>query len=214
MSLSRFLIRGFPDPVTESLSFWKVVYQYGVDWVKKLAAKVGNPKLAPPTTEPFKKLVEDPTGLNIKGSVNPTTMIKEEIKSALMNNSGSIKNNIMKTALQYLRHNEGPVYGYLRSITPLFPRFLSEFLSASYLGIVQSLVGLFQNSKTIRTTFTKKIDGQIKTLIVKSEFQTIECLVNIAKSSTKHTIWKCSSSRADKLRRESWGSNLHGANVP
>nr|CAD7464161.1 unnamed protein product [Timema tahoe] len=130
-------------------------------------------------------------------------MIKEEIN-----------NNIMKSALRYLNHNEGRVLDYLRSIKPLFPRFLSEYLSGTYLGIVQDLVGLFQNSKTIRTIFSKNIDKRIKRIIVQSELQTIEGLCKVSDRYVGSQIWRCSSSKADKLRWESWGDPVHGAIVP
>lgn len=55
MSLTRFLIRNFPDPLTESLSFWKLVHKNGPDWVKRLAERVGNPKFGTNDLSSLKK---------------------------------------------------------------------------------------------------------------------------------------------------------------
>lgn len=195
ISLTRFLIRGFPDPVTESLVFWKLVYTHNNDFLKNLALKVGNPCLATISIDSFKKLIEDPSGLNIQGSANPNTMIKEEIKNDLIQGSEHIRNNIMKSALQYLKYNEEQIFDYMRSVHPLFPRFISEYLSATYLGIVQSLVGLFQNSKTIRTLCTKRIN----IMIIKSEIQTVESIMKINERNSSDKIWECSSTKADNL---------------
>nr|CAD7464284.1 unnamed protein product [Timema tahoe] len=185
MSLTRFLIRGFPDPLTESLPFWVIVHNNGPAWLKKLSIQVGAPKFSQLTTEAFKKLLEDPSCLNISGGINPLSMIKDEIKQSLINNSGKIKNNIMKSALCYLNHNEGRVLDYLKSIKPLFPRFLSEYLSGTYLGIVQV------NCKQSRV-FARCLNDMFVGL----------------------QIWACSSSKADKLRWESWGEPVYGATVP
>ncbi|KAL4702133.1 hypothetical protein ACJJTC_019409 [Scirpophaga incertulas] len=214
MSLTRFLIRSFPDPVTEAITFWKMIYIHGNISDKNLAIAAGYPTLGNISTAAFKKLIEDPTSLNISGSVNPNTLIKEEIKNTLLQSSKNVKNEIMRDSLIFMRRNEDKLYEYLKSIHPLFPRFLSEYLSATYPGIVQGSVGLFQNSKTIRTLFTRQIDKKIKKLIVDSELQTIENILSVTNRKLSLPIWKCSSSHADKLRRKSWGSEVHGASVP
>lgn len=59
MSLTRFLIRAFPDPLTESLSFWKLVGENGLTWVRELAGKIGHPKLGRPSLQAFRRLLED-----------------------------------------------------------------------------------------------------------------------------------------------------------
>ena len=47
----------------------------------------------------------------------------------------------------------------------MFPRFLSEFMASTFLGIAAQLVGIFQNVKTIRMfqkKFARKINGLIE----------------------------------------------------
>ena len=60
-SLTRFLIRQFPDPVTEALSFWKGVYHAtGNQHLKNFAGAAGHPNVESLDFEAFEKLMEDP----------------------------------------------------------------------------------------------------------------------------------------------------------
>lgn len=141
-------------------------------------------------------------------------MIKEEIKDEMIRNSRKIQNDIVKSSVIYLGKHEPKLVEYLRSIKPLFPRFLSEYMSGTYVGITKSIVGLFQNSKTIRTVFSKRIDVKIKDIIVKSEVQTITSMIGIVDRPNVFKMWDCSSSKSDELRRKSWGTPVYGATVP
>lgn len=214
MSLTRFLIRNFPDPLTESLTFWKSLEHNAPGWLKQLIAKVGNPKLGINNLQAFKKLIEDPLSINIPGGVNPLTMIKEEIKKNLILRSREIKNHLIRSSINYFSDQENKMVEYLKSIKPLFPRFLSEYMSGTYIGIIKSLINLFQNSKTIRNVFSRKMEKTIQDIIVKSEIQTIESLCSLHHPSPYLTVWSCSSTQADKLRQFSWGCRVYGATIP
>lgn len=103
---------------------------------------------------------------------------------------------------------------YMKSISPLFPRFLSEYISGTYIGIVRNLVGLFQNSKAIRNVFSRRLDKKIKYIILRSEVRTLETLGSFHSPLNSVPLWKCSSSHADRLRQESWGTKVYGATIP
>lgn len=45
LSLTRMIVRQFPDPVTEGLVFWKVVWENGPNELKKIAERAGSPNL-------------------------------------------------------------------------------------------------------------------------------------------------------------------------
>ncbi|AOX47517.1 L protein [Orgi virus] len=214
-SLTRFLIRGFPDPVTESLAFWKLLYDHGPTWLKRLARAVGNPRLGSVTNLTFSRLLEDPLSLNIPGGINPLTLIKEEIKLELLGNLGRLRNNTVKLILGHVRSEEERFVSYLRGITPLFPRFLSEYMSATFLGAAKALIGLFQNSKTIRTAFTKLMDKKINNIIFRGEIMGLQHLDDYgARRTIVQHIWECSAKKADELRLLSWGSKIYGATIP
>ncbi|UAX43315.1 polymerase [Porton virus] len=216
-SLTRYLIRMFPDPVTESLSFWKLIYQTTNDSdLKCLCLKIGNPQLEEFEPKHLDKLIEDPVGLNIKRGISATNLLKNEVKKNLLQNSNQYQNAIIRHALEYITNEEESLFAWVRSIKPLFPRFISEFVNATYYGITTSIVGLFQNSRTIRNQFRKKYTKRIDDVVFKSEIIGITSLIKICNSvkDIEDNIWVCSSGLADQLREKSWGAKVLGTTVP
>ena len=129
-SLTRFLIRMFPDPLTESLVFWKMVGENTDDpeW-RKFAANVGNPTLCAPSHEAFKRLLEDPLTLNLRTGISFLMVLKRNIREAFLADMSKVKNEIFYSALSYIGSEEGTMVNFLTQIKPLFPRFLSEFMA-------------------------------------------------------------------------------------
>ncbi|AJR28526.1 polymerase [Carajas virus] len=215
MALSRFLIRAFPDPVTESLSFWKFIHDHTDDeYLKSLSIAFGNPDIAKFRLEHISKLLEDPTSLNISMGMSPSNLLKTEVKKCLIENRTSIRNDIIKDATIYLNQEEAKLKSFLWSINPLFPRFLSEFKSGTFLGVSEGLISLFQNSRTIRNSFKGKYRKELDHLIVKSEISSLKHLGGIHFKLGNGKIWGCSSSQSDLLRYRSWGRKLVGTTIP
>nr|AYP67529.1 RNA-dependent RNA polymerase [Manly virus] len=213
MSLTRFLIRMFPDPITEGLSFWRVLYLKSPSHlVKELAIHAGYPKLARPSVEALSKLIEKPSSLNVPKGLSATTLLRNEIRKSLTQQAPTIKNKLVAQSLIYLRKEESRVLLFLKSVQPLFPRFLSEFYAATFLGITESVVSLFQNSRTIRTVFSGHFSREVGKLIRKSELMGVRVLT--APLRGLRGMWNCSSTHADKLRRMSWGEQVYGTTVP
>ncbi|APG78744.1 RNA-dependent RNA polymerase [Hubei dimarhabdovirus 1] len=215
MSLTRFLVRAFPDPITESLTFAKLVYHNTTNLrIKKLMVSFGHPRIRVDQRD-ITKLIEDPLSLNIPRGIDATTMIKEQIKRSLYEESGTIGNSIIKSALKYSQMNEQGFLRHLRSIKPLFPRFLSEYYAATFFGMTSGLVGIFQNSKTIRNNFKTKLSYKYDGIITTSELYSLKNLLGMfVDKRAADTMWTCSAKRADQLRLHSWGSKVHGATVP
>ncbi|WGC86349.1 MAG: RNA polymerase [Bat tupavirus BS2] len=215
MSLTRFLIRSFPDPVTEGLSFWRKIGSVTDDArIKSLALKIGDPPLGRFKIEDLIKLMEKPESLNIPSSLSAQILIRTEIRNILRKNVRLIKNEIISNAIVYGMQAEEHLLRFLFGIKPLFPRFLSEFKSSTYLGLTESLVGLYENSKTIRNKFLGEREREIDHLIQKSELMGIQHLSSYANSTKSGVLWDCSSSLADRLRHRSWGQPVLGATVP
>nr|WCD55366.1 MAG: polymerase [Adumi ohlsrhavirus] len=214
MSLTRFHLRMFPDPVTESLSFWKIIYHQSRDQrIKQLAIGFGNPKLMRFTAKNFEKLVEDPASLNLPRGLSAQNLIKEEIKRSMMTNPHQISHEIIRDAVTYVKTNEQALINWLSDITPCFPRFLSEVKASTYIGLTESILGLFVNSKTIRNMFKKKFMNRVDQAIVRCELGAIEALITrIEPKNAK--IWACSASQADSLRFRSWNRKIIGTTVP
>jgi Mononegavirales RNA dependent RNA polymerase/Mononegavirales mRNA-capping region V len=214
MSLTRFHIRQFPDPITESLTFWKIIYKESLDpSLRSFCAKVGNPKLCQYDIEHFQKLMEDQTSLNITHGISAAQLIKDEVKNGLISQTADIKNELLKSALLYITNESQRLLMNLRSATPLFPRFLSEFRSATFEGIAQSLVGLFSNSKTLRNLWQSRYAHIIQSVVIRSELSSIYALTSI-KRRPEVEIWTCSSTHADLLREKSWNAPVVGTTVP
>lgn len=211
-SLARFLTRAFPDPVSEGLSFWKVIYtQAGDPMLKDVAKRAGNPPLSTLQEGGFEKLLENPSSLNIPRGLSLTNLLKGEIKKCLLRSAQEIKNQIISNAAEYCLNEEPHLLGFLEGIKPLFPRFLSEFRSATFLGITDSLIGLFQNSRTIRTSFSRRLEKDLGKLVSRSELVSFHSLLEWHPPGD---IWLCSSTHADFLRSASWGRDVLGATVP
>ncbi|AJR28540.1 polymerase [Nkolbisson virus] len=211
-SLTRFLTRMFPDPVTEGLSFWKKVYENTVEPdLAEICKHAGNPKLSTQSEGGFNKLMENPTSLNIPKGLSLTNLLKDEIKKCLLREASSIRNHIIRVAAEYCLQEEDRLMLFLESIDPLFPRFLSEFRSATFLGITDGLIGLFQNSRTIRSSFSRRMERDINQLVIKSEIGTY---LSLSSELEVGRMWDCSATQADLLRRLSWGREVLGTTIP
>lgn len=216
-NLMRFIISRFPDPICESLSWWKAIYtRSSDDIVKFLCLECGNPPIGSINIQTLTLLLEDPTSINIPGTLSSETLIKEQIYLGLAGRakSGKIKNRALHEALLYMDNNKDSFISWLFTIRPVFPRFLSEFYSGTYFRITEGIVSTFQNSRTIRTVFSSEFEHCLQKVIWKSEKSTISMLKRRLKEFPPSFEWNCSATRADELREKSWGTRIEGATVP
>nr|QRD99862.1 MAG: RNA-dependent RNA polymerase [Evros rhabdovirus 2] len=215
LSLNRILIRQFPDQVTESLSFWKFIYHSTDDRIlKQICEEAGYPQIAEYESNHFRKLIENPTGLNLKRGINVLTRLRSHIRNGLIGGSIPVGNEIVSTSLSLISNNDDGFISFLESIKPCFPRFASEFHSASFMGIVTKLVSLFENSKTIRRSLHHTLGKELDVLVISSEYSSLAQIAMHSKSLSCGNMWGCSSTLADNLRRISWGTEIIGATVP
>ncbi|UOX72918.1 RNA-dependent RNA polymerase [Wenzhou Rhinolophus pusillus ledantevirus 1] len=213
-SLARFLTRAFPDPVSEGLSFWKCLHKgSGNPELQKFAVDCGYPKVKMASSaKDLSKLLEKPNSLNIPKNMSLTNLLKTEIKRSLLQSVHTIENEVIRDAICYMNDNEDTLMDFLWSIDPLFPKFLSEFRSSTFFGVTDGLVGLFQNSRTIRTSFSRKLYRDINQLTWECEIGTFRSLVDATRNYLP--IWDCSAQHADSLRLQSWGRKVIGTTVP
>ncbi|OAF69455.1 hypothetical protein A3Q56_02809 [Intoshia linei] len=125
VALTRFAISPFPDPITESLTFWTI------------SIEAGNPQIKIFEFSDF-NLLETPSALNTIGYSSPVTLIKNQVKLNLQQNSHKIKNKEIKECIEMTRGHESDYIQYFSSITPLFPRFLSTFYQATIFGHINN----------------------------------------------------------------------------
>nr|WAD86856.1 polymerase [Bimbo virus] len=213
MNLNRFMVRNFPDPITESLSFWKIIYDESKNpIIKQIACDAGNPKITEGTKSDFRSLIEDPTSLNIPRGLSPLTMLRNEIRANMINNLYQIKNEIIKDIAKLGDAEETQLLSFIMSINPIFPRFISQLKSSTSCGIKDSIVGMYENSRTIRKLFLDFMRTDFDEKVIQSELSAIKNLEYLG--STLHMGWSCSASQADRLRRRSWGREIVGMTIP
>lgn len=216
-NLLRFIISRFPDPVTESLSWWKAMHDSTSDQdLKQLALECGNPKLGRVNTTTLTMLLEDPTSLNIPGTLSSNTLIKEQVFRGLSDRValGQVDNRLVRESVTYTNDHKTPFVDWLFTIRPVFPRFLSEFYTGTYFRITEGIISTFQNSRTIRSVFSSEFDKNLQSVIVKSEESSIRLLTRPVTERGPNCMWKCSASQADHLRQASWGVEIEGSTVP
>uniref|UniRef100_A0AAU7L118 Replicase n=1 Tax=Zeugodacus cucurbitae sigmavirus-B2 TaxID=3159479 RepID=A0AAU7L118_9RHAB len=215
MSLTRFLIRNFPDPVTECLTFLKAIHDTcHISDIRRIMSVSGNPETASVTSQAITKLIENPTALNIKKGLSVATVLRHEIKKKLFEDINEIKNIPIRDSVKFVQHEENQLERFLFSINPLFPRFISQFKESTYVGLTDSLISLFQNSRTIRSYFQRRLHKEFDKLIIKGEVLSYINIIKLILIRHKPTIWTCSSTHADKLREKSWRRKVVGATIP
>nr|AUM82587.1 RNA-dependent RNA polymerase [European bat lyssavirus 2] len=213
MSLGRFHIRQFSDPVSEGLAFWKEIWSSSSEsWIHSLCQEAGNPDLGDRSLESFTRLLEDPTTLNIRGGASPTILLKEAIRKALYDEVDKVENSEFREAILLSKTHRDNFILFLKSIEPLFPRFLSELFSSSFLGIPESIIGLIQNSRTIRRQFRRSLSRTLEESFFNSEIHGINRMTQVPQRVGR--VWNCSAERADLLREISWGRKVVGTTVP
>ena len=100
-SLTCFLIRQFPDPVTEALSFWKRIYTETTDpQLKSFSYIVENPTVERLDFTAFEKLLEDPSSLNLPKGLSAATALKEAVRKFLIDNIDQIKSTMFRDLSQ------------------------------------------------------------------------------------------------------------------
>ncbi|UAU42902.1 polymerase [Burg el Arab virus] len=213
MNLNRFLIRNFPDPITESLSFWNIIYQQSSNPIlKRVACNAGNPNIHRGLRDDFRSLLEDPTSINIPRGLSPITMLRNEIRQNMLSNAWTIKNGIIKDITLLGNQEDEELLDFVMSTKPLFPRFVSQLKSSTACGIRDSIVGMYENSKTIRKYFLDNLREDFDDKVIQSELDAVKKLDYLAELD--HMGWSCSSTKADQLREASWGSEIVGMTIP
>ncbi len=212
MSLNRFLIRGFPDPVTEGLTFAKnVISSLEDEGLKEIVCSFGYPSLKQFTHLDLKKLLENPSSLNLRHGLSGPNLIREHIRSSLISNAHTYENELLKVCFLNLPDEELAFLNFTSSCKPCFPRFLSEMRAASLLHLVDSMLGLFVGANSVKNRFKRQFREDMAALLMRSE---VSGVLSLCAPTAHLNIWGCSSSHADYLRERSWGEPLDRTTIP
>lgn len=87
-----------------------------------------------------------------------------------------VRHQLIYQALQYLISERDRFNIFLSKINPCFSRLISEFKAATYIRLVETLIGLFHSLKTIRNLMAGKFRKRVDSLILKSESCSLDAL--------------------------------------
>jgi len=171
ISPTRFLIRQFPDPITESLAFWHPLLSSLDQEVAGVARTAWCPIVKRRGSGWIREMAENPAGLNIEGGSNIENIFKQEVRLWLIRRSDKIFNDIIRSSLELSKDYEDEILAFLEGISPCFPRFISGFLESSVIGVSDGVVGLIQNSRTMRNIFKKNCSQKVFRIVLHSEIK-------------------------------------------
>ncbi|WPV62684.1 MAG: RNA-dependent RNA polymerase [Wufeng shrew rhabdovirus 7] len=212
-NLYRWVVRQFPDPLSESLSFVENVLSqsdYGV--VRLMGARFKEPILED-GNDRFASLIQDPTSIPVKGSSKSVNIIKNLVFRYL-DNATWVKNKVIQEALQIRKVETDRLKEGLREIKPCFPRFLSELWNSTvvgrgeyYLGKIVSTTSLVQLSRTRgKMALTQKLKQAERSLV---KTWVTQAMIYCGEPESF-----CSTRLSQQLRDEGWGREIVGATVP
>lgn len=95
--------------------------------------------------------------MNIEGGSNIENIIKQ-VKVGLIRISDQISKEIIRSSLELSRDYEEQILSFLEGVKPCFPRFISGFVESSVIGVADGVIGLVQNTRTMRNlNFSREI---------------------------------------------------------
>ena len=210
-SLTRFLIRGFPDPVTESLSFAKICLSSKDPLIKRLGTTMFDVQIDYlKDDEKYWKLFESPTCLNLKGGMNIKLQTQDAIRVGITNMDLSETSELIQLAFRNHDEYRHIFLNYALSIKPRYGQLLSRLKEASPIGLIDSITGSFTNSATFKQKFEKDFPAQIATNKWISETQSIRLLF---RSCDKYPDHDCATHATVVFRLNSWGPSFVGSTV-
>ncbi|WPV62782.1 MAG: RNA-dependent RNA polymerase [Jingmen bat rhabdovirus 2] len=210
----RYVIRQFPDPVSEALAGIKLwVKNLTRDDLKRTLTRMGFPLIAKRTN--YEILIQDPASLNLSGSIKNANLIRSHVKQLLVANRKTVvANTSVREALSVELDYKEPFIDFLMSIRPIFPRFLGELYSASPLSLCESITNkLVSTRSAFRLASSIGPTYDLKEKIVINEIMLLFNLVIHWKEGNLK-IWECSGTHAQDLRDKSWGVKIEGMTVP
>ncbi|AVM87309.1 L protein [Wenling dimarhabdovirus 8] len=216
---ARYLIRQFPDPLTEALTAYSIGLKRATSVeIKELMIKLKTPELSPRVSS-YKRLLEDPKSLNLISAPNTKDVAKRKVAEYLRSGDASWITNVeFRAALGAGDTERDKFVGELFQISPMFPSLLSNLYAATPYGIRESFINRISGPRTILTIATKTIGSGLTSALQGAETRVIELLQQ--RVMIKPTDWQlscsthCSTRHAQNLREKGWKKKMIGATIP
>lgn len=210
----RFLTRQFVDPLCETLTGIKLGMSPILnDTLNSLLEVQNNPALA--STVDWKNLIADPTSLNLTPGGSVSSSMQLMVLEYIMENlSDVVKNQSMKTAFMINSRKSDNVATLMAEWSPMVPKFLSNVYDASLYGMVSSIVGRVQNTRSLTsdaiTTGPERMLNRLRHAYLRS----LDAFSR-HHSQPQHPLCGCAYERGLELTSQSWGrSDIVGVRCP
>ncbi|APG78777.1 RNA-dependent RNA polymerase [Shayang ascaridia galli virus 2] len=207
-----FLVRGFPDPLSEALSGLKLIIQFTPS--SKIAESlraVGSPEMCPEASS--RMLIQDPLSVNLLVPSSAAGTLKYAVRKFLAQ-PGVITNTFFKRFFEEVETDTDLICDALVQTAPLWPRLLHDIFDASLPGYANSVVGRIIKTTTIVSQAVRR-DGQaVEKRMYKSDIQYYASVVFRLNSSGPD--WICSFAKAIELRNKGWAAfgEIKGVTTP
>ncbi|DAF42454.1 RNA-dependent RNA polymerase [Bacopa monnieri virus 2] len=206
-----YIMKGFPDPLSESLCFNYMVLKGGSYMSKASRTKIENvTRVESSKIQHWEHLLEDPVSVNHNAPSHGIAALREQssevIKKAKINNR-QFKELITLGDKDYLRK----LSQNLCSPDVLEPRLLHDIVGSTLPGYVNTILSKVDQSSTISKLSTT---GGIINSIYESEMKYYIYLADKIHVGKGHVITECPTRDAEYLRNLTWKKTIVGVTTP
>ncbi|DAZ87752.1 TPA_asm: hypothetical protein [Sphaeridiorhabdovirus 1] len=212
-NLYRWVVRQFPDPLTEALSFARTIL---VESQNPLVSSLGRRLLHVTLEEDrecFDMLLQDPTSIPVKGSSKSINILKNAVVQYLQGATW-IKNRVVLESLQLATFHRDQVKEDLQTITPCFPRFLSELWGATVLGRGDFYLGKLSSTTTLVTLSRTRGRMHVRERLKRAEKSMVSLWLGQVLQAQTEDEGHCPTKLAQTLRETGWKKPVVGITLP
>jgi hypothetical protein len=177
----------------------------------RIVSSFGQPNLKWFSHMDLKKLLENPSSLNLRHGLSGRNLVREHIRNTLISEAPTYENDLFMVSFLNLPDVEQNFLSFASTCKPCFQRFLSEMRAASLLHTVDTMLGLFLGANSVKNRLKRKFKAYMASLLVSSKIGAVLCL---GAPLPDISPWDCSSPREDYPRELSWGESLVGTTIP
>lgn len=209
MLLGHCLIRGFPDPLSQSICLVKMIAETSTNIeLRQLLINILKPVLSK-TINPA-MIMQDPTSINLLRESSATDRFKRFLSDYLQQADWIVNTEagyLIKTASA----RQDDLCDWLFSMDPLNPRLGHEILDSTLTGRSVALIGRMNRTNTIAKLAFKNSDENLGRRLENSSRKYNLCVIfQLFVSGTSIPVPDCSRMYADSLRLQSWGRHVSG----
>ncbi|UNI74094.1 MAG: RNA-dependent RNA polymerase [brine shrimp arlivirus 5] len=145
LPFTEFILRGHPDPVTAALVHTSILERYNPTLPLHMSVLLSGELFSKDVD--YLMLATAPDSLNIAQSQTEQNIWKSLVRHSI---TTTTRNRMFtEIAEAASKKAEEDFVTWMKTITPVFPRFLSLLYSASIFGAMQRVIGSFGNNRTL-----------------------------------------------------------------